>query len=105
MDIPEIFPSEYKLMQEIWEYGPIKASDLTRVCERKYGRSKSTTYTNISRLIKRGVLKKQNGIIYAAYSKECIEDERIDAFIQQVCQGSATKSLEVLKRYLQNDRS
>ena len=40
----KLFDAEYKFMDIIWELEPINSTELTRICEKKLGWKKSTTY-------------------------------------------------------------
>lgn len=53
MEIPDVFPSEYKLCKILWENEPIPSMKLMRLCQDKLHWSKSTTYTVIRRLTTR----------------------------------------------------
>jgi len=53
----KLFDAEYKFMDIIWELEPINSTELTRICEKKLGWKKSTTYTMIRKLCNRGILK------------------------------------------------
>lgn len=53
MEIPDVFPSEYKLCKILWENEPIPSMKLMSLCQDKLHWSKSTTYTVIRRLTTR----------------------------------------------------
>ncbi len=65
-----IFDAEYKLMELIWETGPINSTQLFKLCNERLGWKKSTTYTNIKRLSERNILENKNTIVKALISKE-----------------------------------
>ena len=57
MSTPKIFESEYRFCLILWEYEPIKSSELVKLCKDKLGWKPTTTYTVIKRLSERGVVK------------------------------------------------
>ena len=59
----KLFDAEYKFMDIIWELEPINSTELTRICEKKLGWKKSTTYTMIRKLCNRGILKNENATV------------------------------------------
>lgn len=46
--------SEYRFMCLVWELSPVRSGDLVRVAQEQLGWKKSTTYTVIKKLEKRG---------------------------------------------------
>jgi len=48
MSIPKVFASEYRFCCILWEYEPIKSSDLVKLCNEKLEWKKSTTFTVLS---------------------------------------------------------
>ena len=49
MSTPKIFESEYRFCLILWEYEPIKSSELVKLCRDKLGWKPTTTYTVIKR--------------------------------------------------------
>jgi len=72
----------------MWEYQPIKAVDLAKLCQEKLAWKRTTTYTIIKRLGERGVLKLENGIVTALISKEEAEAAEIETFVESKFGGS-----------------
>ncbi|MGS0765179.1 BlaI/MecI/CopY family transcriptional regulator [Syntrophomonas curvata] len=65
-----LFDAEYKFMDIIWELEPINSTELSKVCLRKLGWKKSTTYTMIRKLAGRGILKNENATVAALVKRE-----------------------------------
>lgn len=65
MNTPYVHRSEYRLCLLVWEHEPINSTALVRLCKRRLNWSKSTTYTVIRRLSKKGILE----------NKDCYCDE------------------------------
>ena len=70
MDTPKIFESEYRFCMIVWENEPVNSTELVKLSKELLGWSKATTYTVISRLSERGVLKNENAIVSSLVSKE-----------------------------------
>ena len=60
MDAPQVFESEYRFCQILWENEPINSTKLVKLCAEKLGCSKVTTDTEIRRLAKRGIVHKKD---------------------------------------------
>lgn len=69
MATPEVFESEYRFCQILWEHEPVNSTRLVQLCRERLGWSKATTYTVIRRLAQRGVLKNENAIVCSLISR------------------------------------
>ena len=49
METPQVFESEYRFCQILWENEPINSTRLVKLCAEKLGWSKGTTYTSSRR--------------------------------------------------------
>lgn len=83
MSIPKIFESEYKFCLILWEYEPVKSTELVKLCKEKLDWSKATTYTVIKRLSERGVLKNENTVVTSLISKEEVQISEINDLIKK----------------------
>ena len=81
MNIPPVYKSEYQLCLLVWEYKPIRSTELLRLCQRTLHWSKSTTYTVIRRLSEKGILKNKQTIIQSLIPKEKIQDTLLEEYI------------------------
>ena len=70
MDFPKIHESEYRFCLIMWEYEPVTAAQLVKLCQEQLGWKRTTTYTVIKRLGERGVLKNDNSVITSLVSKD-----------------------------------
>ena len=68
MDAPQVFESEYRFCQILWENEPINSTKLVKLCAEKLGWSKGTTYTVIRRLAQRGIVQNKDAVGIAAAS-------------------------------------
>lgn len=88
METPKIFESEYRFCLILWEYEPIKSSELVKLCLEQLGWKPTTTYTVIKRLSERGVLKNENTIVSALITKEEAQAAEISNIVEKTFEGS-----------------
>ena len=88
MDVPKIFESEYRFCLILWEKEPITAAELVKLCQKRLGWKRTTTYTVIKRLGERGVLKNEGGTVTSLVSKEEAQAFEIDELVEKKFEGS-----------------
>lgn len=88
METPKIFESEYRFCLILWEYEPITAVELVKLCQEQLGWKRTTTYTVIKRLSERGVLKNEDGTVTSLISKEEAQASEIDELVEKKFEGS-----------------
>ena len=88
MDTPKIFESEYRFCLILWEYEPVRSSELVALCREKLGWKPTTTYTVIKRLSERGVLKNENSIVTSLVKKVEAQAAEIDELMEKRFEGS-----------------
>ena len=88
METPKIFEKEYKFCLILWEHEPIRSPELVRLCKERLGWKETTSYTVMKRLEERGVLKVENKIVTALYSKDQIQQAELDEFVTKTFEGS-----------------
>lgn len=98
MSEPIVFYSEYRLCLLIWEYEPIRSTDLVKLCQSRLHWSKSTTYTVIRRLSEKGVLENKNAIVHSLIPKEKVQDALLESFIEKYFEDSASNLGAALSR-------
>ena len=89
METPKVFESEYRFCLILWEYEPIKSSELVNICKEKLGWKPTTTYTVIKRLSERGVLKNENTIVSSLVSKDEVQASEINEMVEKTFEGSS----------------
>ncbi len=99
MFIPKIPEAEYRFCRIMWEYEPVSAPDLVRLCQAQLGWKRTTTYTVIKRLAERGVLKHENGMVTALISQEEAEAAEIDDFVDKKFGGSLPAFVAAFTRH------
>lgn len=98
MSEPIVFYSEYRLCLLIWEYEPIRSTDLVKLCKSRLNWSKSTTYTVIRRLSEKGVLENKDAIVHSLIPKEKVQDALLESFIEKYFEDSASDLGAALSR-------
>ena len=88
MEIPKIHEGEYRFCLIMWEYEPVTAVELVKLCQEQLGWKKSTTYTVIKRLGERGVLENNNGTITSLVSKDEAQAYEIGELVEKKFEGS-----------------
>ena len=83
MEIPKVFESEYRFLEILWEREPVNSSELVRLCNERLEWKKSTTYTVIKRLSERGVVKSEQAVVTALYSREQLMVAESRAFVEK----------------------
>ena len=83
--------SEYRLMDILWDVQPINSMELVGLCREQLGWKKSTTYTVIKKLEKRGFLRNDTALVTALVLKEECQAAETDYFMNRTFEGSLPK--------------
>lgn len=84
----KLFDAEYKFMDIIWEFEPINSTKLTKICEKKLGWKKSTTYTMIRKLSDQGFIKNENATVTALVKREEVQKYESETLLKEKFHGS-----------------
>ena len=87
MSTPKVFESEYRFCLILWEHEPVKSTELVKLCEQELGWKKSTTYTVIKKLSDKGIVKNEQTIVTSLFSKEEVDRQESDAFLERSYNG------------------
>jgi predicted transcriptional regulator len=99
MGTPKIFESEYRFCLLLWEYEPMTAVELVKLCQHQLGWKRTTTYTVIKRLGERGVLRNDNGTVTSLISKEDAQASEIDELVEKKFEGSLPAFVAAFTRH------
>ena len=88
MNVPKIPEGEYRFCLIMWEYEPITAVELVKLCQEQLGWKKSTTYTVIKRLGEKGILENNDGVVTSMVSKDEAQAYEIDELVEKRFEGS-----------------
>ena len=85
-----LFDSELKVMELIWENEPISAKDISLMAGERIGWNKNTTYTVIKKLETKGFIKREEPgfICTSLYKKEEIQRSETNSLIDKLFGGS-----------------
>lgn len=87
----KLFDSERKVLEVLWDDGPLSAKELAQRLREQVGWSKTTTYTVIKKCIdKKAVSRADPGFICRALiSREQVRERETDALIERMYGGCA----------------
>lgn len=80
--------SDFYFMKVVWEAEPVKSGELVKLCAAKLGWKKSTTYTQIKKLGEKGFLQNENAVVTSLVSREEVESDESDYFVERTFGGS-----------------
>ena len=72
----------------IWTSEPVGSGELVRICEKKLGWKKSTTYTMLKRLCERGIFQNEKGVVTSLMTKAEFEAAQSEKFVEETFEGS-----------------
>lgn len=79
---------ESRFADMIWENEPIKTSELLKLCEEAFQWKRSTTYTVLKRLEKKGLFVNQDGTVTSLISREDFYSRQSEQYVEQSFGGS-----------------
>ncbi len=85
-----LFDSEMKLMEYLWEKGPLSAKELSLLAGEQHGWNKNTTYTVLTRLVSKGRVERQDPgfICRALVSREEVQRSETRGLLNRFFGGS-----------------
>ena len=84
----DIGEMEFKFAGLIWAHAPIGSGELVTLCEREFGWKKSTTYTMLRRLEKRGLFENIDSVVRVKMTREEFDAGRSEEFVNEIFAGS-----------------
>ena len=61
---------EYRVMEVLWDSGPVSSTQLVSLCGERLDWNKSTTYTVLRRLKNKGLVRHQNTVVTPLVTRE-----------------------------------
>ena len=86
-------PVESRFADLIWENEPLASGELVQICQEELNWKKSTTYTVLRRLIDRGILKNEKGMVTSLISKSEFNAVQSEKFVEETFAGSLPQFL------------
>lgn len=99
MNTPKIHESEYRFCLILWKHEPVTTVELVKLCQQQLEWKRTTTYTVIKRLLERGVLQNENGVITSLVSKEDAQASEIEELVEKRFGGSLPSFLAAFTRH------
>ena len=99
MATPKVYESEYRFCLILWEHEPIRSKELVKLCQDHLGWKSTTTYTVIKRLSERGVLKNENTVVTSLVSKDEIQADQMEEFVEKTFEGSLPAFLAAFTKH------
>ncbi|MDX9887883.1 MAG: BlaI/MecI/CopY family transcriptional regulator [Anaerovoracaceae bacterium] len=90
--------TEARFAEIIWANNPIQSRDLVKICENEFNWKKSTTYTMLKRLEKKGVFENEKSTVSALISKDEFHSEQSKQFVNETYNGSLPKFVAAFTR-------
>ena len=66
----KLFEGEYRVMEVLWDSGPVSSTQLVSLCGERLDWNKSTTYTVLRRLKNKGLVRHQNTVVTPLVTRE-----------------------------------
>ncbi|MBQ5331132.1 MAG: BlaI/MecI/CopY family transcriptional regulator [Oscillospiraceae bacterium] len=73
--------SEMKLMELIWEHEPVGSGELVALSEKRMGWKKSTMYTVLSHLVKKGAAANRESVVTSLRDRDSTLSERSENIV------------------------
>ena len=80
--------SEARFMAVVWEAEPVPSGQLAKLCRERLGWQKSTVYTVLKKLEKRGFLKNEDAVVSALIPRERVQGYESGQVLDRAFGGS-----------------
>ena len=88
MELYRLGTMEYRFLSLIWDNEPINSMKLVQLCNEVFDWKKSTTYTMLKQLQKKGLVANQNAIVTSLVPKEQVQANESEVFMNETFSGS-----------------
>ena len=72
----------------VWEKEPIGSGELVKICDKKFGWKKSTTYTVLKKLCEKGIFQNEKGMVTSIISRKEFYAATCEQFVEETFGGS-----------------
>ncbi len=93
MEASKLTEAEKKFADLIWQNEPISSGDLVKLCAKEMNWKKSTTYTMLKKLCKKGIFKNENAVVSSLITKDEYYSRQSIRFVEDTFGGSLPKFL------------
>ena len=80
--------SEARFMAVVWDAEPVPSGQLAKLCRERLGWQKSTTYTVLKKLERRGFLKNERAVVTALVPRERVQGYESGQVVDRTFGGS-----------------
>ncbi len=87
MDL-KLYEYDYKFMTIIWDNEPIASGQLVKLCLKKLGWKKSTTYSTLKKLCERGFAQNKDTVVTSLVPREEVQAYASEQFVESTFYGS-----------------
>lgn len=84
---------ETRFAEIIWTNAPLSTSQLIQLCAEELGWMRTTTYTVLQKLCKKGIFKTENSLVTVVISKLEFEGIQSEQFVEKAFNGSLSAFL------------
>ena len=90
MQAIQLFDSEIKTMDIIWEHEPITAKEVSLLAAQRFNWNKNTTYTVIKKLVEKGAVRREEPgfLCTSLVQKREVQHAQTKTLIQKLFSGS-----------------
>lgn len=85
--------TEQKFAELIWEREPVGSGELVKLCERRFGWKKSTTYTFLKKLCQQQIFQNENAVVTSRTSREVYLRKQGESFVEKAFGGSLPRMI------------
>lgn len=96
--IEKLTDTELTFAEIIWKEEPISSGELVQICKTELNWKKSTMYTMLKRLERKGIFQNQNGIVSALVKKDTFYSIQSNHFVEKNFDGSLPRFLTAFTR-------
>lgn len=99
----KLYQSELKVMEVLWEQGPLRAGQMAKILKEKTGWNRNTTYTIIKKCIEKGAICRSDPgfLCTPSLSKSQVQLQEADDLIGRLFDGRPEL---LFSAFLQEDR-
>ena len=93
MDELKLCESDYRFMLVIWDNEPLASRELVKLCAKKLGWKKSTTYTTLKKLCEKGFAQNSDPVVTSLIPREKAQAYESERFVERAFEGSLPQFL------------
>lgn len=88
MDELRLCESDFRFMSVIWDNEPLHSGELVKLCSEKFDWKKSTTYTMLKKMCKKGFARNDGSLVTSLVERDRVQAYASEHFVEQTFAGS-----------------